>query len=100
MTLPVTIEPTAYTVSALPAGHDRFHDFTITVERRSQGQWAVVRWGSCLSSDGTWDHEPLPSNRTDDWLARHRFDLETALRRAAGCLADIRVNDRSAADVQ
>lgn len=35
--------------------------------------WAVRRNGDCLSRDGTWSYEPMPSNRTDAWLALHRF---------------------------
>lgn len=29
--------------------------------------------GSCLNKDGEWEHEPLPSNRDDDFLSRCRF---------------------------
>ena len=35
--------------------------------------WAVRRNGRCLGLDGHWSYEPLPSSRTDEWLARHRF---------------------------
>lgn len=49
-------------------------DKFVRIERRGQSQWAVCSaFGECLSKDGTWSHEPRPSNRTDDWLTLHRF---------------------------
>jgi len=42
-------------------------------------RWAVRRMGrAVLNVDGQWEHEPLPSSRSDEFLARTRFDLETA----------------------
>lgn len=41
---------------------------------RDVTRWAVTRNGDCLNRAGTWDYEPLPSDRTDDWLKEHRFD--------------------------
>ncbi len=44
------------------------------VNRRDLSALWAVRWqGDCLSVDGEWEWEPSPSNRTDDWLARHRY---------------------------
>ncbi|MGW9375680.1 hypothetical protein ACWGVR_37385, partial [Streptomyces xanthophaeus] len=36
----------------------------------------------CLGSDGTWEYEMRPSEREDEWLDAHRFDLDTALKLA------------------
>lgn len=38
-------------------------------------KWAVRGvLGDCLNRDGEWEDEPLPSSRSDDFLARCRFD--------------------------
>jgi hypothetical protein len=59
----------------------------------------VVRLGDCLGIDGTWDYEAQPSSREDDWLDRHRFDLDTALDLAVKAAPDIVVNGRRAGDL-
>ena len=47
----------------------------ISIHRASQAPeaWAVRRDMDCLALDGTWSYEPMPSSRTEEWLARHRF---------------------------
>lgn len=40
--------------------------------------------GECLNKNGEWEHEPLPSNRDEQFLERCRFDSYT---QAAGYLA-------------
>ncbi len=52
-------------------GHER-HDL-----------WAITRHYACLAEDGLWEVEPMPSNRSDEFLKRCRFPLDEALRRAA-----------------
>ena len=51
--------------------------FGIFIERRGQRDgtilWAVISGGAALGSDGRWEFEPLPSSRTDEYLATHRF---------------------------
>ena len=43
-------------------------------------RWAVRQGGSCLSVDGSWEYEPLPSSRDDAFYARFRFlSLEAAV---------------------
>lgn len=58
-----------------------YGDLPVVIELRSQGKWAVVMSSrdSVLNRDGTWEYEPLPSNRTAEFLARTRFSLEEAL---------------------
>jgi hypothetical protein len=40
--------------------------------------WAVRCMGRCLNRDGRWEHEPLPSSRTDAFKARTRFSCDEA----------------------
>ena len=64
-------------------GGSAFDYSALTVEARGDDRWAVKRDGcECLSVSGKWDYEPLPSSRTDEWMAAHRFDYEEAVARA------------------
>ncbi|MFT9821218.1 hypothetical protein, partial [Lysinibacillus sp. NPDC056185] len=69
-------------VNCLPEDGIDSHVFEITVEYRGHGRWAVKRHSQCLGSDGTWEYEMRPSEREDEWLDAHRFDLDTALKLA------------------
>lgn len=92
-TLTPTVQATRYTVNCIPEGTSPdSHVFEITVEYRGRGLWAVVRHGQCLDSNGDWDYEPSPSNREDDWLETHRFDLDTALELARKAAPLVTVN--------
>ena len=46
-----------------------------------QGErWAVRRLSQCLSREGKWEYEPMPSSRDDAFYARCRFNtLEDAV---------------------
>lgn len=92
--LRIESRPTEYTVSAsgLPEGDLDADLYSITVAYRGCGLWAIKRRSRCLGSDGTWDYESIPCERTDEWLAAHRFDLDTALRLAAEQVPKVRVN--------
>lgn len=94
----VLVEPTRYEVSVLPADDiNRLH-FTVNVEARGHGRWAVAWHGRCLDANGNWDWEPSPSNRDDDWLDAHRHDLETALDLARDVAPRLTVNGHTALD--
>jgi hypothetical protein len=88
-----------YTVNAAPAGQPQYrYLYNVEVQQSYQIDgtelWAV-RWMSrCLSRDGEWTLEPIPSSRTDEFLAAHRFDLDTALRLAKEAAPKITVNGR------
>jgi len=41
--------------------------------------WAIIQDGCCMANDGTFDYEPSPSSRTEEWLNSHRFTLEEAI---------------------
>lgn len=90
---------TTYTVSMLPFDHIDNDTFAITVEKRSEDLWAVIHHRTCLGTDGKWDYESIPSERTDEWLATHRFDLVTALRLAREAAPKIRVNGFTAQQI-
>lgn len=51
---------------------------SITLRRMPQlegpDKWAVYNRNSVLNKEGYWEYEPLPSNRTDEYLQRCRFD--------------------------
>jgi hypothetical protein len=97
----ITTIVTAYQVCAIPEDESgNYLHFAIRVERTHHtGQWAVRLRSACLSVEGEWDYEPLPSSREDDWLERHRFNLKTALRLAEEHAPRVTVNGITVADV-
>lgn len=60
-------------------------DDDISIEFRGRygerTSWAIVRGRSTLNTDGSWEYEPMPSNRDDAYIARTRFTLEDAYAR-------------------
>lgn len=92
-----TVRPTRYVVSCFPLDHEDSH-FDLSVEYRGRNLWAVVRLSSCLGVDGTWSYGSIPSEREDEWLSSHRFDLVTALRLAKDAAPHITVNGYTIAD--
>lgn len=91
------VQATAYTVSCLPDSPEA-HLWTIEVAYRGHNLWAALRHGWCLDAAGRWDYEPLPSSRTPEWLAEHRFPLEEALRLAKAAALLLEVNGITVAD--
>ena len=61
-------------------------DGGITIEKRGLGKWAIVRDGFVLNRAYTWEWEPLPSGRDEDFIARTRFDLDDAFARSSAAL--------------
>ncbi|MFS4103834.1 hypothetical protein [Streptomyces sp. PD-S100-1] len=94
-----TIRPTRYSVSLLPEHNVNHHVYEVTVEDRGADRWAVCWMGDCLAADGTWDREPRPSIRDDDWLDTHRFTLATALKLAEEAAPHVTVNGITASQV-
>jgi hypothetical protein len=89
---------TEVTVCALPEAYpSRFH-WEIKVAYRGDDRWAVV-WAPFVLSffSEAWVYEPLPSSRTDEWLAEHRGTYEQALRLARKHAPIIKINGRTAA---
>ncbi|WP_217925125.1 hypothetical protein [Miltoncostaea oceani] len=51
----------------------------VTISLRDRDRWAIVRSGGfCMNRSGQWEYEPLPSSRSDDFIARTRFTLTEA----------------------
>lgn len=95
----VHVAPTTYRVSCLPADHPEASHFTVCVEWRGRDLWAVTRHGECLSRSGVWGYESLPSGRTNEWLAEHRFPYPEAVRLAQEIAPLLTVNGFTITDV-
>jgi hypothetical protein len=95
----VTVEATTLTVNAVPADVPQAYLWELTVEKRGPDSWAVCRMRECLGSDGEWWYESIPSERSDEWLKTHRFDLSTAVRLARLEAPKVTVNGLSVAAV-
>src|SRR5881628_716735 len=99
MTIPEpTVFASRYEVSCLPLDQPERMYFTVTVEHRGSGRWAVKRDGWCYDANGERDYESIPSEIRDEWLLRFRFDLDAALELAKRIAPQIRVNRFSVAD--
>ena len=93
-------KPTRFEVTCVPESvHPLDYVFSIHVEYRGHDLWAVLKRSRCLSKSGEWEHEPQPSSREDDWLAEHRFDLDTAMELAREQAPKVTVNGHTVADV-
>ena len=90
-------QATKYVVSMVPEGlGDEWSLWDIEVEWRGPGDlWAVTRFSQCLMSDGTWDWEPSPSNREDEWKKHARYPLNQALELARQWAPKVVVNGTS-----
>ena len=89
--------PTGYAGSGLV---DK-HYFEVTVEWRGTDpetqldRWAVMHMGHCLSVDGMWEYESLPSSRDEEFKRRFRFSFEDALRLATSAVDSVTINGRT-----
>ena len=92
----------AYLVSMWPPGHDSddASSWDIRVEWRGSDRWAVLHSRHCLGTDGEWDWETIPSERTDEWIAAHRFTLEAALHLAREAAPKVVVSGMTPAQAQ
>jgi hypothetical protein len=86
----IHIRTTEVTVSAVPepaSGRDADYDLydmaSMKVSWRGNETYAVLRRSACLSSNGEWHHEPTNTNRSEEFIATHRFDYDTAVALAA-----------------
>lgn len=100
MTSPqIHVRITEVTVSAIPDGNINHDVFSVQVAWRGGETYAVTRRGRCLSAAGTWDYESIPSERTDEWIAAHRFTYDEAYRRAIDVAPTITTNGFTVEDV-
>lgn len=90
-----TPEPfaTNYLVTWLDRDHPEATIWAVRIEWRGDDRWAVCTGNTAvLGRNGMWHHEPLPSSRTDQWLADHRFSLEEAWSLAIAAADTLTVN--------
>ena len=52
---------------------------TLTLQRDGEHLYKVHKHGYCLTIEKSWEREPLPSNRTDEFIYRTRFTQEKAI---------------------
>jgi hypothetical protein len=102
--LPLFEEVEEISISPIPVGDINRPGWAVTVTfggREVDGVklYGVKNMGRSLSRDGSWDDEPLPSSRTEKWLAEHRFPLEEAMDLARSVAHTITWNGLSADDV-
>lgn len=91
---------TEYSVSCVPEDCVDSFIFSLRVQYRGAGRYAVIRGGDmCLGADGTWDHGVKEYDRGEAWLDAHRFDLDTALRLAKEQARLVTVNGHTVTDV-
>lgn len=91
------VRATEYQVSVVPEDHELYETLVVTVQWRSP-RWAVLRRRWCLGVDGVWDLEMIPSERSAEWIRRHRFDLDQALELAKAAAPAVTVNGRNAVE--
>jgi hypothetical protein len=100
MTTPAPhVQATRYEVSLFPIDDINRSAFTINVEYRGRDLWAVARHRQCLNANGEWSWESIPSEREDEWLTEHRFDLDTAQELAKQAAPTLTVNGRTALEI-
>lgn len=89
-------------VSLVPPDDPEADLWQVTVEWVGGDRYAVRWLGYCLADDdapiNTWDYEPIPSERGEAFKVAHRFDFETAKRRAAEACQYIVVNGVSVSE--
>lgn len=96
-----TVWPTGYDPEAQDEFLDEVSLFTLAVEQRAPGRFAVTRNGRCLRNDGRqWEYESLPSSRPEQFLALYRMPLGEALELARQNVDLIKVNGRTWASLQ
>lgn len=105
---PVTADTTGVIVhqdviSYSPIPLDSFDRYTWAVRVEFTGfnddgmeRWAVRNGSNCLSAAGEWGYEPIPSSRTDEWLAEHRFTRHRATELASEVCHHVTWNGRTA----
>lgn len=52
------------------------------IESRGDGMWVITDGANCLSKEGSWLYEPLPSRRDKLFLDRTRYSLDDAVAQA------------------
>ncbi|WP_410877324.1 hypothetical protein [Nocardia sp. A7] len=74
---------TRWAVSCLPEDHAGYRRSIVTIEQRGPDSYSVAYDGFVHDAKGTPEVEPLPSDRSAEWLARFRHDYPAAAALAA-----------------
>lgn len=90
--------PTVYEVTAYPYDDANRESYSLRVEHRGGNRWAVTRGRLCFARNGGATWEPIPSERTDEWLANYRFTFHEAMAVAEREAPKLCVNGVSVAD--
>jgi hypothetical protein len=93
------VTPTIFEVTVLPPDFPDGYLWTINVEYRGSNLWAIVHHSSNVyGKTGMWDYEPIPSERTDEWLEKYRWSLHDALEIAQKIAPDLKFRGMSPED--
>jgi hypothetical protein len=63
----------------------------ISVVKRDKNKWAISDGSHVFNLNLEWEYEPLPSNRTYEFIKRTRFSLKKAMQ-----LAELAFKDKKA----
>ena len=76
--LPQAFEPSAYQVEFKIRQFTQFISIEKCRQQDGTALWAIRHMGNCYG-DGDWEHEPMPSSRSDEFLSKYRYpSLEAA----------------------
>lgn len=91
----VRVTPTRYDVTVLPVDFDQGYYWTIVVEYRGYGMYAIVHHGEVYGKDGKWEFDSH-SQAVDDegYRLAHRFPLDEALEIAKRLAPTISIGTR------
>lgn len=76
--MPVNALITEVSFSLVDPEDDNYRHYVIRVQWRGGDRYAVMQGRYCYGTDGSWDWEPQPSSREDDWTDTHRFSYDEA----------------------
>lgn len=96
MTLTVASRTTEVSYCALPEDDINAEQVRVRVQWRGAGRYAVLHRSFCLATDGTWEYEHIPSERTDEWLSTHRFSFDEACTLAEAAALTVTCNGLNA----
>lgn len=93
-----SVHVTAYAVSCVPEDNINAFHFTAKVEYRGRGGWAVTDGFYVYAADGSRAHQSIPTERTEEFLAKFRHSESDAIALAKRIAPTLRVNGYTVAD--
>jgi hypothetical protein len=89
--------------SLLPLDHDDRFTYTVNVEYRGNGNYAITRLGRCLNVNGEWELDSTSHIKSDEvlkaYITTHRFNYWEACVKARKLCRDLVVNKIPVKDV-